>query len=261
MPPTRVAPTGLPRPRLSFIWIGIHWNIPFALNSYLCISTPQKLLLHKLHAMPPYDPQRHNRKSIRLKGYDYSQSGLYFITICCQDRKHRFGHVAQGQMILNEYGQIAHDQWFKLPTRFPHIELDAFQVMPNHIHGIIVLVNVGATLAVAPTDGNAHPDDDARARHHYDAHLKIDDRATARVAQTVAPTVAPTTIGDIVGAYKSLVSNACLDIYKQKNRTMGKLWQRNYHEHIIRNDRAYQNIQRYIHDNPSKWDEDTVSPK
>ncbi|WP_298152982.1 transposase [Flavobacterium sp.] len=95
--------------------------------------------------MPPYDPQRHHRRSIRLKGYDYSQSGLYFITMNCQDRKHRFGHIENGKMILNECGQIAHDEWEKLQTRFPNVELDAFQIMPDHMHGIIEL-NVGATL-------------------------------------------------------------------------------------------------------------------
>ena len=93
----------------------------------------------------------HNRRSIRLKGYDYSQAGMYFITICCQDRICRFGHVENDQMILNEYGQIAYNEWLKLPQRFPRLELDVFQIMPNHMHGIFALV--GATLAVAQNDG------------------------------------------------------------------------------------------------------------
>ena len=81
----------------------------------------------------------HHRKSIRLKGYDYSKAGIYFITICCENRAHRFGKIAinegiaQAQMILNELGQIAYHEWAKLPERFPNIELGEFQIMPNHI--------------------------------------------------------------------------------------------------------------------------------
>jgi putative transposase len=77
----------------------------------------------------------YNRRSIRLKGYDYSKSGLYFITICCQDRVCRFGHIENGVMKLNALGMIAKEQWVILPGRFANIELDVFQVMPNHIHG------------------------------------------------------------------------------------------------------------------------------
>ncbi len=96
-----------------------------------------------------YDPRIHDRKSIRLKGYDYTQDGFYFITICCQYRLHRFGQVQNGEMHLNEYGKIAHDEWEKLPERFPNIQLGAFQIMPNHMHGIIEILPVGARLAPA----------------------------------------------------------------------------------------------------------------
>lgn len=94
--------------------------------------------------MNKYNPNIHHRRSIRLKGYDYSQAGLYFITICCQGRICRFGYVEKGEMILNEYGKIAYDEWIKLSERFKNFELDVFQIMPNHIHGIIALT-VGAT--------------------------------------------------------------------------------------------------------------------
>ena len=163
--------------------------------------------------MNKYNPHIHHRKSIRLKGYDYSQAGLYFITICCQDRICRFGQVENDEMILNEYGQIAYDEWVKLSERFPNFELDVFQIMPNHIHGIITLV--GATLAVAQND------------------LEI------RAGVNPAPTVSD-----------------CLHIYKSKNEIMGKLWQRNYHEHIIRNEKSYQHISEYIINNPAEWTDD-----
>ncbi|HXA02307.1 MAG TPA: hypothetical protein VNW99_09990 [Cytophagaceae bacterium] len=209
-----------------------------------------------------YNPLIHHRRSIRLKGYDYSQADSYFITICCQDRKCRFGKITvvgasladaqNAQMELNEYGMIAYNEWMKLPQRFPIFELDVFQIMPNHMHGIITLVRTSLT----------------------DAHDIVQPHNENRAGVNHAPT-----IGDIVGAYKSLVANACLEIYKSKNAVetgftpvpvmragvnptptttpmMGKLWQRNYYEHITRNEQSYQNISNYIISNPAKWNED-----
>ena len=95
-----------------------------------------------MHDKPTYNPQIHHRRSIRLKGYDYSQEGLYFITICCKDRKYRFGKIENHEMTLNEYGTIAYNEWIKLTERFSNFELDVFQIMPNHMHAIIALNNV-----------------------------------------------------------------------------------------------------------------------
>jgi len=188
-----------------------------------------------------YNPQIHHRRSIRLKGYDYSQVGAYFITICCKDRECRFGKIvgaslADAQMELNEYGTIAYNEWIKLPERFTNFELDVFQIMPNHMHGIILLNDVGATLAVVPNN--------------------ISGENIALTEKSAGVNSAPTTIGNIVGAYKSLVANACLEIFKMKNETMGKLWQRNFYEHIIGNEQSYQTISDYIINNPSKWNDD-----
>jgi putative transposase len=192
-----------------------------------------------MNIKPKHNPNIHYRRSIRLKEYDYAQAGLYFITICCQDRICRFGTVENGEMILNENGQIANDEWVKLSERFPNFELDTFQIMPNHMHGIILLndLPVGAGFTPAQNDLNAQ----------NDGQPNDDIRATARIAPTVS---------DIVGAYKSLVANGCLDIYKSKNETMGKLWQRNYYEHIIRNEKSYLTISDYIIKNPAKWADD-----
>jgi putative transposase len=191
-----------------------------------------------------YNPNIHHRRSIRLKGYDYSQTGAYFITICCENRKCRFGNIVENEMILNEYGEIAYNEWVKLSERFVNFELDVFQIMPNHIHGIIVLNNVGAGFTPAQNEGNAQN--------------KIkNDVSNIRAGVNPAPT-----ISDIVGAYKSLVANGCLGIYKSKwagvnpAPTMGKLWQRNYHEHIIRDVQSYQIISNYIINNPAKWNND-----
>ncbi len=156
--------------------------------------------------MNGYNPNIHHRKSIRLKGYDYSQVGLYFITICTQDRKCLFGKIENVEMVLIDAGMIANGEWVKLQERFTNFELDVFQIMPNHIHGIILLTetNVGAGFTPARNDNAIG---DARATGN--------NRATARVAPT---------IGDIIGAYKSLVANECLQQFKlnQQNEMMGK---------------------------------------
>ncbi len=176
--------------------------------------------------MPHYNPTIHHRKSIRLKGYDYAQAGLYFMTICCHGRLCRFGKIENNEMILNEYGQIAFNTWEMLPQQFSNLELDVFQIMPNHIHGIISLTNnVGAGFTPA---------------------LINKDEPQKNIP----------TIPNIVGIYKSLVANNCLSICKSKNEIMGKFWQRNYYEHIIRNEQSHQRIADYIINNPAKWTED-----
>ena len=93
-----------------------------------------------------YNPAIHHRRSIRLKEYDYSQAGAYFVTICTHDRQCRFGNVLDGEMVLNELGAIAREQWICLPERFHNVVFDEFVVMPNHMHGIILIneSNVGA---------------------------------------------------------------------------------------------------------------------
>ena len=231
-----------------------------------------------------YNPAIHHRRSIRLKGYDYGQAGLYFITICCEGMRHRFGKFSVGaplagapllagpqndaQMILNEYGQIAYNEWLKLAERFSNFELDVFQIMPNHFHGIILLTSDHTTANDAVNNQN-------RLLENNEAIEIVranEGRVTARVAPTATTTTTTTTtnatkiatttkattatMSDIVGAYKSLVANGYLDIYKSKNETMGKLWQRNYYEHIIRDEKAYQTISDYIMNNPAKWAKD-----
>jgi putative transposase len=209
-----------------------------------------------------YDPNKHHRKSIRLKGYDYSQAGLYFITICVQDRKHLFGKIIDGTMILNDFGTVAHQQWQKLQERFTNMKLDVFQIMPNHMHGIIV----GAGFTPAPNDAidqnDIHVQNDMVVQNVIPAQINIpviDANPMAHIGAGASPVpTAPTAVGDIVGAYKSLVANNCLEIFKQKypGKMMGKLWQRNYYEHIIRDEQAYHRISEYIINNPKKWKED-----
>lgn len=188
-----------------------------------------------------YDPKIHHRRSIRLKGYDYSLAGLYFITICCQDMKCRFGNIENDEMVLNEFGSVAQNEWIKLTARFPNFELDVFQIMPNHMHGIISLNDFVVGAGFTPAQNNV-------GAGFTPAHR-------TRAGVNPAPT-----IGDIVGSYKSLVANECLKIYKSNNEIMGKLWQRDYYEHIIRNETSYKRISKYIINNPQQWDADKFHP-
>lgn len=193
-----------------------------------------------------YNPHKHHRKSIRLKGYDYSQAGLYFITICCQDRAHLYGYIENSKMILNDAGKMIDNEWLKLPERFKNIRLHQYVVMPNHFHAILEIVGntVGATLVVAPNDTVAQ-----------------NEQTTEKgQPQGIAPTEKPKTVGDIVGAFQSIVTVEYIRGVKQNGwqRFNGKLWQRNYWEHIIRNENEYQRISNYIINNPRQWDNDTL---
>jgi REP element-mobilizing transposase RayT len=193
-------------------------------------------------------------------------------------------------MILNQFGIIARNEWYKLPKRFNNLQLDVFQIMPNHLHCIIILKghHIGATLAVAPNDNKSvvapNNNDPVVAPNDNDLADAPDDAAPADAPNDHAPADAPNdhapadapnehdgagaspapkltpisnpTVGDIVGAYKSLVAHECLKKFESKNKKMGKLWQRNYYEHIIRNHQAYKTIANYIMNNPARWNDD-----
>lgn len=174
-----------------------------------------------------YDSDRHHRRSIRLKGYDYSQTGAYFVTVCMQNGECLFGNIVDGEMRLNDAGQMIQNVWNALPAKYPDIETDEFIVMPNHIHGIIVIV--GAQF-IAPFKCNA-----------------INQNKKQGVINH-APTV-----GEIVRAFKSRCTHA---INKIRNTPGHPVWQRNYYEHIIRNEEEMNRIRNYITSNPVQWAED-----
>ena len=167
-----------------------------------------------------YNPAVHHRRSIRLKEYDYSQPGAYFITICTRNKESYFEQYPELKRIVNR-------QWQEITSRFVNIQLDEFIIMPNHIHGIII---VGATLAVARKN-----------------------RAGARPAPT---------IGEIIGTFKSLCVSDWLRYIKENRIDMvSKFWQRNYYEHIIRNEDESNKIREYIQNNPLKWHLDRENPE
>lgn len=193
------------------------------------------------------------RRSIRLKGYDYAQEGLYFITICCQDRAYLFGKILNGEMILNDAGKMVVYEWLKLTERFENIQLHEYVVMPNHFHAIFQIV--GAPLVVDPDQKKSG------GQPQGIAPTEIDFRDGQ--PQGIAPTGIAPTVGDIIGAFKSIVTVEYIRGIKSLNwKPFNKrLWQRNYWEHIIRTERAYQTISNYIINNPRKWESDKLKTK
>jgi len=169
-----------------------------------------------------YDPQKHHRHSIRLKGYDYSQAGAYFVTICTQNRECLFGDITDAGMVLNEGGKVVERCWHDIPSHFPQVELDAFVVMPNHVHGILVIVDTVGAKNVSPL-----------------------------------PTLPGTskTVGSVVRGFKIGVTK-----WFRNNTNVRDVWQRNYYEHIIRNEQSLNRIRQYILDNPARWAFDCANP-
>jgi len=212
--------------------------------------------------MNKYNPNIHHRRSIRLKGYDYSQAALYFITICCNDRACLFGRVKNNEMILNNAGTMIQNEWSILPERFKNIQLHEFIVMPNHFHAILEIV--GATLVVAQNDVIIH--NNVVARNDIIIHndnimqnnviMNNDVIIQKGQPQGIAPT--DKTVGDMVGAFQSIITVNYIRGVKNMGWKPfnGKLWQRNYWEHIIRNEKSYHTISEYIINNPTKWNDD-----
>lgn len=191
--------------------------------------------------MAKFDPQkpfdnaqgRHHRKSIRIKEYDYAKPGAYFVTIVTYQRDCLFGEIKNGETMLNDFGTIADECWRAIPEHFPFVELGAYVIMPNHVHGVIVINDMGdgtgrGAAMLRPYDDNPNPH-------------KIN--------------VKPGSLGAIVRSFKSAVSYR---INKEHNAT--GIWQRNYYEHIIRDEKDLQRITDYIEANPSRWDEDDENP-
>ena len=188
-----------------------------------------------------FDPAIHHRRSIRVKGYDYGQPGLYFITICTQGRVCLLGQIRNGQVLLNEDGEMVQKTWLELRTHLASIETDEMVVMPNHLHGIIVLLR--------PIAG------DRRA-------LELGPPQTIGKegrAQRPAPTIS---LGDVVHRFKSLTTARYRNgvVPRQWPAFPGRLWQRNYYEHIIRDGHELDSVRRYIHDNPVRWEFDRENP-
>ncbi|MBD2018205.1 hypothetical protein H6F96_30120 [Microcoleus sp. FACHB-53] len=208
-----------------------------------------------------YNPEKHHRRSIRLKGYDYTREGAYYFTICCHQRRCLLGEIQAGVMHLNIVGATVKDVWENLPRHFPLIELDAFVVMPNHVHGIIVITD-------SPGNSNSNRNNNSNPNCRGEAFVPKCNNTPQQSSSTNASsfpgyndTSPPRgtqsgSIGAILQNFKSVATRRVNRI----TRNSGTLWQRNYHEEIIRNEKAYENIRRYIVENPLSWDEDEENP-
>ena len=189
-------------------------------------------------------PGNRRRRSIRLLGYDYTQPGAYFVTICAHERQHLFGEVVDGQMRLSSAGRVVDWYWRRLPQHFPHVRLDAHMVMPNHAHVILWIVDAvgathsptisGQTVNVVPTDG---PDQTQRVLGNASSPLRPNGPA-------------PGSVGAIIGNFKSVTTRR---INKMNHTPGDPVWQRNFYERIVRNERALHAIRQYIADNPARW--------
>jgi len=220
---------------------------------------------------PRYNPKIHHRRSIRLKGYDYSQAGLYFITICSQNRICRFGEIVvvgvplvgtqtnTATMILNHAGKMVEDEWLALVDRFPNMVLHEYIIMPNHFHCILEIVGVPlvGTQNVGACSG--HPNVTGRPQGYAPTDdTQRNDTETMLGTQNDDGVPKNKTIGDMMDAFKSITTVKYIDGVKNRgwDRFDGKIWQRDYYEHIIRDEESYLRISEYIKNNPAKWEND-----
>ena len=196
--------------------------------------------------MPETVSQRH---SIRLRGYDYSRQGAYFVTVCTEGRRRLFGTVVNGRMALNDAGCAAAACWRGIPNHFPHAAVDEWVVMPDHVHGIIVITRDGYPVGAnnhSPSPVPPRANDDSQGRANDDSQGRANDDSQGR-ANDYSPLPCGTsrTVGSIVRGFKIGVT---------KWLRGDSPWQRNYYEIIVRNETALTNIRAYIRDNPANWD-------
>ena len=191
------------------------------------------------------DRQNKRRRSLRLQGYDYSRPGAYFITICTKNGECLFGEIVADKMVMNDAGKMVQRIWNDLTLRFMNVELDELIIMPNHIHGIIILHGRGEP-CVRPDATHTIVLVDHKPGDHKD-----------RPYGTL-----PDTVGRIIQAFKSETTHAYIHGIKNNGwpRFSGKLWQPNYYDHIIRNEKQFNKIRDYIINNPKKWQLDRENP-
>ena len=163
----------------------------------------------------------HNRRSVRIQGFDYLTPGAYFLTICTKDLRHSFGNVKGGQVCLSAAGEAVHNAWESMPKHFPHTDIDAFVVMPNHLHGILTILE------------HADPPDT--------------ERQLGQIPCGSIPV--------IVRSFKSAATRAA----RLATGITESVWQRNYYEHVIRNEKSLQALRKYIAENPTKWELDELN--
>jgi REP element-mobilizing transposase RayT len=222
-------------------------------------------------------PGRH-RRSIRLRGYDYAQAGAYFITICSRDRLCLFADIVDNAIDLTPFGEIVTVCWEAIPQHFETAELDAFVIMPNHLHGIVVLDNGsdeygGVAYQGGVSQGTSSEGTACRAPTRGGSTSRPNPGVGASVERFGAPVAG--SIPTIVRSFKAAVTKAVNDdpdraaacraflINHFGPLSPGRiptLWQSNYHEHIVRSESSLEHLRAYIAANPARWVEDSLHP-
>jgi putative transposase len=212
-----------------------------------------------------FNPAKHHRHSIRLPGFDYSQPGAYFVTICVQNRECLFGEIIHGRMHLNDSGKMI-DKWYmELPNKFSNMEIDEYVIMPNHFHSIVKIIpaavsttatvsaTVGADLCVRPNHARVRP---------IDARVNGADTQVRPYNKNDATNDKTTNLSSIMQWFKTMTTNEYIRNVKTNGwrAFSGKLWQRDFYEHIGRNGNELFRIRNYIRDNPKNWKSDGENP-
>jgi REP element-mobilizing transposase RayT len=195
--------------------------------------------------MKQYNPDIHHRRSVRLGEYDYSWEGFYFVTICTHEQRMLFGKVVDGEIQLKTFGHIAKKEWLATTKHRPYVIMHEFVFMPNHLHGIVEIIRRGVAC-----NAQTHNAQTCNAEMHNAQMNNICEKKG--VARNVPTGIAPKsgTLSTIIRAYKSAVSKSIHEI----NSVI--VWQRNYYEHIIRNNADYNRIIEYMTHNPAEWQKD-----
>ncbi|RYY69904.1 MAG: transposase [Chitinophagaceae bacterium] len=199
--------------------------------------------------MPNKYQNKYRIPSARLKNWDYTSNGAYFITICTKNRKHYFGEISNGEMQLSPIGELAQQFWKEIPLHFPSVELGNFAVMPNHMHGILIISTVQTLHCNVSNISN----NDKKTLHcnvSTDPNPDPDDSKKNPI-----PSPKPGSISTIIRSYKSVVTKNAH--YSNKEFQ----WHSRFHDHIIRNSESFERIQNYIADNPANWGKDKFSKR
>ena len=176
-----------------------------------------------------YEPALPRRRSLRLQGYDYAKAGAYFVTVATENRLCLFGEVAGGKMRLNEAGRLVDDAWQWLERRYPSVILDEYVVMPNHLHGVLAITDEGGGTGdsrIAPTG---------------------DRSGVGRKA-----------LGSLIGAFKTVATKR---VNVERGAPGRRLWQRNFHDRVVRSEEDMDRIRAYVRDNPLRWELDVENPR
>ena len=196
------------------------------------IGTASRALSHRKKLQMNYNPQIHQRRSVRLPGFDYTHPVAYFVTVCAYRRECLFGKVAGGNVVLNHLGRLAHEEWAYTKIIRPEVQLDEFVIMPNHIHGIITMQRSSRSVGA----------------HGRAPLLPSGNALLFRQARS---------LGSLIAGFKSAATKRI----NQSRHTPGQpVWQRNYYEHVIRGETDLNRIRQYIRDNPAKSTEDIYNP-